>query len=215
MKEFDINGYRPDSTSLIIGKKYTGKTILAKHLMGTSEFEDGIVFNPTESRKEEYNNVNEHIIVQHEYNSDSLDSFIKARREKFKKIELHQDKAFVIFDDCFFDSAFVKDDTFRYLFYNNRCIKTSAIVTMQYPIIMSPSLKANIDYVFIFRDSNASSRRIIYERYAGMFDNFKDFETAMDTLGEYNCLVLDYTSHKPEDTVFLYKAPNVSVRESV
>jgi hypothetical protein len=83
------------------------------------------------------------------------------------------------------------------------------IITMQYPLGIPPTLRTNIDYVFILREPYIKNRRIIYENYAGMFPTFESFCQIMDQCTEnYECLVIDNNakSNKLEDQIFWYKA---------
>ena len=80
---------------------------------------------------------------------------------------------------------------------------------MQYALGVPPSLRTNIDYVFILRENYVSNRKRLYEHYAGMFPTFEIFCQVMDQCTEdYNCLVINNNakSNKLEDQVFWYKA---------
>ena len=80
---------------------------------------------------------------------------------------------------------------------------------MQAPMGISPSLRTNIDYVFILKTTNASDRKKIYENYAGVFPSKDIFEKVLDgCTSDYGCLVIDNTATTNEltDQVFYYKA---------
>jgi hypothetical protein len=83
------------------------------------------------------------------------------------------------------------------------------IITMQYPLGITPNLRTNVDFVFILRENILGNRRRIYENYAGMFPTFEMFCTFMDQCTEnFECLVIcnNVSSNKLEDQVFWYKA---------
>jgi hypothetical protein len=71
-----------------------------------------------------------------------------------------------------------------------------------------PALRSNIDYTVIMREPYISNRKKIYENYAGMFPDFSMFCQVMDSLKQYECLILDNNSesNKLKDQVFWYKA---------
>ena len=80
---------------------------------------------------------------------------------------------------------------------------------MQHPLGIPPSLRTNIDYVFIMRENNFNNRLRIYENYASMFPTFEMFCTVMDQCTEnFECLVVQVnaSSNKLQDQVFWYKA---------
>jgi len=79
------------------------------------------------------------------------------------------------------------------------------LITMQYPLGIPPTLRTNIDYVFILREN----RKRIYDNYAGMFPTFESFCQVMDQCTEnYECLVINNNakSNRLQDQVFWYKA---------
>jgi hypothetical protein len=83
------------------------------------------------------------------------------------------------------------------------------LITMQYPLGIPPTLRTNIDYVFILREPYIANRKRIYDNYAGMFPTFESFCQVMDQCTEnYECLVINNNSksNKLQDQVFWYKA---------
>ena len=92
---------------------------------------------------------------------------------------------------------------------NGRHYKILFIITMQYALGIPPSLRTNIDYVFILRENYVSNRKRLYEQFAGMFPTFDMFCQVMDQCTEnYECLVINNNakSNKLEDQIFWYKA---------
>jgi hypothetical protein len=120
-------------------------------------------------------------------------------------------RAFVILDDCLYDNTWSRDKMMRLLFMNGRHWKIMLVITMQYPLGIPPTLRTNIDYVFILRENYIANRRRIYDNYAGMFPTFESFCQVMDQCTEnYECLVINNNvkSNKLQDQVFWYKAEN-------
>ena len=117
--------------------------------------------------------------------------------------------AFLILDDCLYDSSWTKDCNVRSIFMNGRHYKMMFIITMQYALGIPPNLRTNIDYVFILRENYVSNRKRLYEHYAGMFPSFEIFCQVMDQCTEnFECLVVhnNAKSNRLEDQVFWYKA---------
>jgi hypothetical protein len=119
-------------------------------------------------------------------------------------------RAFLILDDCLYDAkSWINEDSTRYVFMNGRHVDLSTMITMQYPLGITPNLRTNVDFVFILRENILGNRRRIYENYAGMFPTFEMFCTFMDQCTEnYECLVIcnNVASNRLEDQVFWYKA---------
>jgi hypothetical protein len=92
---------------------------------------------------------------------------------------------------------------------NGRHVDLATMITMQYPLGITPNLRTNVDFVFILRENILGNRRRIYENYAGMFPTFEMFCSFMDQCTEnFECLVIcnNVSSNKLEDQVFWYKA---------
>ena len=115
----------------------------------------------------------------------------------------------LILDDCLYDNGWARDKMMRLLFMNGRHWKIMLIITMQYPLGIPPTLRTNIDYVFILREPYIANRKRIYENYAGMFPTFESFCQVMDQCTEnFECLVINNNvkSNKLQDQIFWYKA---------
>jgi hypothetical protein len=138
---------------------------------------------------------------------------IKQTRNKDKASKGGQSnidpRAFLILDDCLYDASWIKEESTRYVFMNGRHIDMMTMITMQYPLGITPNLRTNVDFVFILRENILGNRRRIYENYAGMFPTFEMFCDFMDQCTEnYEGLVIcnNVSSNKLEDQVFWYKA---------
>ena len=158
------------------------------------------------------------LFIHDEYSPLIISNALKRQKLVVKKMTKEKEKfgktnidpsAFLILDDCLYDSSWIRDSNIRSLFMNGRHYKVLFIITMQYALGIPPSLRTNIDYVFILRENYVSNRRKLYEHYAGMFPTFEIFCQVMDQCTEdYNCLVINNNakSNKLEDQVFWYKA---------
>jgi hypothetical protein len=76
---------------------------------------------------------------------------------------------------------------------------------------MPPVLQAQIDYIFIFRETYLKNRQAIWNNYLEYLleDNvlsFEKFNDLMDKIEPYECYVfnLHTKSNKIEDIIFLY-----------
>jgi hypothetical protein len=97
----------------------------------------------------------------------------------------------------------------RQIFYNGRHWNVFFMLTMQYCMDLTPDLRSNIDYIFVFRENILQNREKIWRNFFGIFPTFDMFNQVMNACTEnYECIVLDNTikSNKIEDVVFWYKA---------
>jgi energy-coupling factor transporter ATP-binding protein EcfA2 len=121
----------------------------------------------------------------------------------------------LILDDCLCDKKIWKQPELVELFLNGRHKNITFIFTLQYPIGISPELRGNIDFVYIYGQESTSDKKKIFDHYVGAFDNFKDFKSVLDaTTEDYSCMVINRKAKTNEITkkIFRYKAPlNVPV----
>jgi hypothetical protein len=206
---------------VVIGKKDTGKSFLVKDILFNTQaaFPVGTVISGTEVANEFFQHMVPSKLIHDKYKPDIVMNTIK--RQLAVKTHRNSDKhrnggnsnvdprAFLILDDCLYDSTWIREESTRYVFMNGRHIDLMTIITMQYPLGITPNLRTNVDFIFILRETMINNRKRIYDNYAGMFPTFEMFCQFMDQCTEdYNCLVIcnGVSSNKLEDQVFWYKA---------
>ena len=230
LRPFDINMIKErcdiDSKKspmiVVIGKKDTGKSFLVRDILYNVQhnFPVGTVISATEIANEFFQNMVPSKLIHDKYRPEIVQNVIK--RPALMKSKRNEDKkqrggnstidprAFLILDDCLYDAkAWTSEESTRFVFMNGRHIDLMTIITMQYPLGIGPTLRTNVDFIFILRENITRNRRIIHENYAGMFPTFDMFCTFMDQCTEnYECIVIcnNVASNRLEDQVFWYKA---------
>jgi hypothetical protein len=204
---------------VIIGKKDTGKSFLVRDILFHTQdaYPIGTVISGTEVANEFFQHMVPSALIHDKYRPEIVTNVIR------RQLKLKQDRnrskvggnssvdprAFLILDDCLYDGSWIKEESTRYVFMNGRHVDLSTMITMQYPLGITPNLRTNVDFVFILRETILGNRRRIYENYAGMFPTFDMFCQFMDQCTEnYECLVIcnGVQSNRLEDQVFWYKA---------
>jgi hypothetical protein len=226
LKKFNMKNisFKPDENKgpviVLIGRRDTGKSFLVRDLLYYHQsIPIGTVISGTEEGNGFYSSMVPRLFIHNEYNSAIIENILKRQRMVIKKIKKEEDqyrrkssidaRAFVILDDCLYDNTWARDKLMRLMFMNGRHWKIMLIITMQYPLGVPPTLRTNIDYVFILREPYIANRKRIYENYAGMFPTFESFCQVMDQCTEnYECLVINNNakSNKLQEQVFWYKA---------
>ena len=204
---------------VLIGRRDTGKSFLVRDLLYyQQEIPIGTVISGTEEGNGFYSKLVPKLFIHNEYNTAIIENVLKRQRQVLKQIKKEMEqfrrstidpRTFVILDDCLYDNTWSRDKMMRLLFMNGRHWKVMLIITMQYPLGIPPTLRTNIDYVFILREPYIANRKRIYENYAGMFPTLESFCQVMDQCTEnYECLVINNNakSNKLQDQVFWYKA---------
>ena len=219
LRKFDITDIKNDKICVFIGKRETGKSFLIRDLLYYHQnIPIGTVIAGTEGANAFYGKIIPNLFIHETYHSEIVQKALKRQQLVLKKTQKDiqtsgyskiDPRAFLILDDCLFDNKWVKDPNIRCLFMNGRHYQILFLITMQYALGLPPSLRTNVDYVFILRENFVSNRRRLYEHYAGMFPTFDVFNQVMDKCTEdFECLVIHNTSqsNKLEDQVFWYKA---------
>jgi hypothetical protein len=225
LKRFDMKSisFKPNESKgpvvVLIGRRDTGKSFLVRDILYYhQDIPIGTVISGTEEGNGFYGKLVPKLFIHNEYNTAIIENILKRQRGVLKQIkkEMEQFKrstidprTFVILDDCLYDNTWARDKMMRLLFMNGRHWKVMLLITMQYPLGIPPTLRTNIDYVFILREPYIANRKRIYENYAGMFPTLESFCQVMDQCTEnYECLVINNNSksNKIQDQVFWYKA---------
>jgi hypothetical protein len=225
LKKFDMKNitFKPTENTgpviVMIGRRDTGKSFLVRDLLFYhQDIPIGTVISGTEAGNGFYAHHVPKLFIHEEYNTAIIENILKRQKTVLKQVKREMEaykrcnidpRAFVILDDCLFDDKWTRDKMMRLLFMNGRHWKIMLVITMQYPLGIPPTLRTNIDYVFILREPYIANRRRIYENYAGMFPTFESFCQVMDQCTEnYECLVINNNvkSNKLQEQIFWYKA---------
>ncbi len=101
-------------------------------------------------------------------------------------------KQTVVLDDCLaFKGTWAKEPLLVDLLYNARHRHISYILSMQYTLGLTPEIRNNFDYVFLFAEDNISYLKRIYEHYAGFFPDFNSFRLVFEQLTKnFGCMVI-------------------------
>ena len=227
LKKFDMRSitFRPNESKgpviVLIGRRDTGKTFLVKDLLYFhQDIPIGTVISGTEAGNGFYADLVPKLFIHDEYSSALIENVLRRQKTVLKQMkkEIEEYKrttidprTFVILDDCLYDNSWSRDKLMRLLFMNGRHWKVMLIITMQYPLGIPPTLRTNIDYVFILREPYLTNRKRIWENYASMFPTLESFSSVMDqTTENFECLVINNNakSNKLQDQIFWYKAEN-------
>ena len=204
-RKFDISKLRCDHTVMVIGKRGTGKSFLAKDLLyHHRDLPIGTVISRYESTQKFYGDIPDRFIHD-AYAPGVIEDFVNRQKVMMDRHDVDP-RAFLVLD-CMYDNSWTRDKIARLLFLSGRSLNVMLVFMMQFPI----DVPANIDFVFIFQDRIVSNRTRIYENFVRVFPTFDVFCQALDQCtDDYQCLVIDNnaetTSPHLQDHVFWYRA---------
>ena len=213
LKKFDMKSLKDNSVIALIAKRRSGKSFLCRDILYHHRgIPAGIVICPTEKANQFYGDFVPNLFIHDDYKECILDKLLKRQsilKEKVNKGSDIDNRAFLIMDDCMYDNKWTKDKCIQNIFMNGRHYNLLFILLMQFPLGIPPSLRTNIDYVFLLKETITGNKKRLYEHYAGMFPSLDIFSQVLDNCTEnFEALVIDNTtrSAKIEDQVFWYKA---------
>lgn len=188
------------------GKSYAITSLLyaKRHI-----FPVGVVFSGTEDSNGHWGQYFPYSFVYSRLDPDRVEKFLERQRLAVR--HLPNPWAVMILDDCADETTILNSKLFKTIFKNGRHFKAWFILSVQYAYDLKPSIRSNIDYTFIFKETNITTRKKIFENYAGAVPDFATFNALMDNLtNDYTALVVCNTgqSNTPEDCLFWYKAPS-------
>jgi hypothetical protein len=165
------------------------------------------IFSGTEDSNHYYSEKFPPCCVYNKLDMEAITKFVT--RQKAAKTYLENPWAIQIIDDCTDDPSQLRDPIFQAYYKNGRHWNMIHILSLQYSLDILPSIRTNIDYTFILRETNQRNRKALYENYAGCIPNYGMFQDIMDAITEdFTALVINnrVQSNKIEDCVFWYKA---------
>lgn len=179
----------------------------------------GICFSGTEEASPFFSDFIPDAFIHSEYNSELIDGILTRQKRKIRNAKNEgksdtgkhpSNNIFIVLDDMLHDAQnWKKEKTIKNIFFNGRHYNILFILTMQYPLGITPELRSNIDYVFVFNEPSIKNRRKIYDDYAGMIPSFDHFCNILDACTQnHECLVIKTSgnSNDLKDQIFWYKA---------
>ena len=218
ISKFDMSSLMSDATILILGRRRSGKSWLVRDILyHHRKIPSGVVFSGTEAVSPFFGDFIPDLFIHSDYKPDMIEDMMKRQQKKIRECKekgistdgkTRENNRFVILDDLQ-DAArtWNKDKTIKTMFFNGRHYNYLFILTLQYLMGITPELRSNLDYVFIFYEGSLKNKRKIYEDYAGMVPSFDYFCNIMDACtGDNKCLVIKTNGSSFEDSIFWYKA---------
>ena len=179
----------------------------------------GVIFSGTEEASPFFSDFIPDTFIHSEYDPSIIESILVSQKKKIRECKAAgrsesgkapENNMFIVLDDLLHDAQqWKREKTIKNIFFNGRHYNLLFILTMQYPLGITPELRSNIDYVFIFNEPSVKNRKKIYEDYCSIIPSFDHFCNILDSCTQnYECLVVKTSgkSNKLQDQLFWYKA---------
>jgi len=214
IKKFYLENIVQSAHITIIGNRGQGKSYLIKNILYHYQTIPAcLVVNPREKSEPFYSHFVPEIFIHSTLEPKTLSNVLHRQHSIMKKSD--QDcRAIVVMDDCVATNTFFRDEQFKEMVMNGRHLKLSSIITLQYPHGISPDIRLNMDYIFLFGNENEQYQKRIYNQYAGFFPTFAKFDEVFQQITSvpYRCMVIKNNAPYFSDIseiMFWYEAESV------
>lgn len=218
LKKLDMQWVKKNEAILAIGARNTGKSMIIKdYLDKQSNFTIKVLVSPTEGICQEYEN---HVDPQY-IHDEVTPELLKKILQVCKSARTDPNFSAVMILDTVEIQKLCKDKNFTEIIHNGRHMRLGALMTQQFPTRLEtidqkkkpeafpPSVRANLDWIFLGHETNMDTLHKLYQFYGGIFPTFEMFKAVHKRCTkDFGFLVIHQSSRsdKLEDTVFWYRA---------
>jgi len=190
----------------------TGKSSLICDIMYKKRhiFPVGFAMSGSEDVNHTFSQIMPRLFVFNDYDETKVQDFI--RRQKIAKSHLPNPWCLMIIDDCTDDPRIFRKPLQQGIFKKSRHWSTLYLLSLQYCMDVLPSIRTNVDGVFILRETNRKNRKSLYENYAGVIPSFELFCSLMDQLtDDFTAMYIHNATQTADwrECVYWYKADPV------
>lgn len=220
--EFSFGEIKGNPTIAMIAKRESGKSWITKaFIFENTDIPVGVIISNTEECNPFYSEFFPSTYIYFEFKTEILERLlarqnhmIKKARDKKEQGKFLDPRALFIMDDCLADGKkWINDSYLKDIFMNGRHRQITYILTMQFPLGITPSLRSNFDYIFLLREDQASNLKRIYDHWAPITDKFKDFREIFEQLTQNHGAMVyinrNTSGTELTDKIKWYKAPNL------
>ena len=217
IRKFSFKQFSSNPSIVMIAKRRSGKSWVVRAILSYfRRIPVGVIIAPTDKMTEFYKTFFPDSYVFYEYKSVILESILKRQEAMIEKEkEKNCDpRCIVVMDDCLAQkSAWANDNNIKELLFNGRHYKIMYMLTMQFPLGITPELRSNFDYIFLLAENFISNKKRMYDHYAGMFKTFDAFlQVFTELTRDHMAMVIVNAGANVElwEQVFWYKAPDLT-----
>lgn len=211
-------GLKHDSTVVLVGKRRTGKSCIARHLMYLLKdvFSAGIVISQTDHLNHFWQEFVPKKYIYSKYDASILNAVFQRQLKilnspNMTKAEKDKEsKFFIVLDDVISDPAFQRNEpAIKELFVAGRHYRLFLILTTQYAKAVTPTLRGNTDFCIIMKTIQARQREALHEDFMDFLSREASNKIIEAYTEDNECLVVNTNPHlemTPESILSWWKA---------
>ncbi len=193
INEFKLDEMCINPSIVMVAKRGSGKSWITREIIYRfSDIPAGVIISQTEKDNPFYSTFFPDSFIYYAYDRKLIERILKRQkyinkkaREKKEESKIIDPRLLLVMDDCLASKGeWARDPLIADLLMNGRHRKITYILTMQFPLGITPELRANFDYVFLLADDTISNLKRIYDHYAGIFQSFNAFRQVFSQLTE-------------------------------
>jgi len=222
IKMFNFKMFVVSPAIVMIAKRGSGKSWVVRAIL--EYFKDipvGCIISPTDQDNCFYGKFFPETYIHYAYKSEIIEKVLTRQRlikqklaEKMANGKWIDTRAWIAMDDCLASKgSWIRDAPLQDIFFNGRHRDIMYILTMQFPLGITPELRGNFDYIFILAEDFISNLKRIHDHYAGMFPTFESFRQVFSQLtDDFGAMVIVNRGARSSffEKIFWYKAPDLS-----
>jgi hypothetical protein len=202
IRQFKLTDMVENPAIIMIAKRGSGKSWVVRAIMHHfRKIPCGIIIAPTDRMNPFYNVFFPDTYIHYAYKTETIQKLLQRQTDIIEKSKNREKRGgkfldartYIVMDDCLSSKGtWMRDQPIQELLYNGRHYKIMYILTMQYPLGITPELRTNFDYIFLLKEEYISNQKKLFDHYAGMFPNLDSFRQVFGSLTQDNgCMVID------------------------
>ena len=153
IQTFSLKNFVEHPAIVMIAKRGSGKSWVVRAIL--NHFKNipvGLIIAPTDRMSCFYGKFFPDTYIFYKYDSEIIERVLARQTaiiDKQKKKKNIDTRCFVIMDDCLGQKgSWVRDEPIQELLFNGRHYHVMYILTMQFPLGITPELRSQFDYIF-------------------------------------------------------------------
>lgn len=192
IKKCNFNSFKKNPKILVIGKHGCGSTSVMKNItryyLDNEKIYSTIIISSNEEWEKFYPEKNPHIISNCQNDEEHLEQVWYKQKGTIKKLGFGAHNLLLVIDHY---SHYKDKNVIIEILMNSRHYNTTLILGLSYSSL-KPSLRTNIDVIFLCRESNTTNMKLLFNHYGGMFPIFEMFNKTMNNLTQdYSTMVIN------------------------
>ena len=209
LPEFDMLGSMKGAQKIVvIGSPGSGKSWFVMDLMYTFSHEYPVckIFSGSEIHNPFYCHfVDPHYIVNG-YVEKEMNRFIHRQEEVLS--EEGNAKAILVVDDCNKNPKIYKTEQFYDLIQNSRHWGNKTVIAVQHPRFIAKEVASIASWIVLYKETNDDLIDRLYSEFGGATKSKAAFRQLMNSLKQYECLVINNENKSAKHQVFYYMPRN-------